>query len=742
MKTIVFAEYFTARMVNLGLFFIFIFLSLSLGTYSPLDPSLNNLFQEVHVVQNWFGLIGSHLADILYQIFGWGAWFFPVMVLFYIVKRFKAFEFSAYQWLWLSLIPCLISLTLDLLTDLNGFENHVRQGGVIGLASASFLTQYLNTIGSVIVLFFVWLMSLAVILESIMDHKIQALISVMRFSFLRKEKKSKINTNVKNTELKKNKKPHAIRLRTQSKKQITTQQIAGKKNVQEAPSMILRKGKTESGEKTDWTFPSIKNLEKPIALNRSDLDKEEKILAQKLVDKLSQFNIESHIKKIESGPLVTRFELSIDQSVKVSRITELSDDLSLALSAESIRIIAPIPGTNVVGVEASRVHKETVYLQDCLKNVKEGFKIPLLLGKNVSGKVFQVDLQKIPHLLIAGSTGSGKSVFVVSLVTQWLFLKSPKDLRLILIDPKQVDLSLFEGVPHLLTPVVKQTKKAVKVLKWAVYEMEKRYRSMAEFGARDLDSYNEKVALLNKEEIENHKKIQEAEGFPGASKYYYEKLPRLVIVIEEFADLMTVDKQQVETSVVRLAQMARASGMHLILALQSPRKDVVTGLIKTNIPGRISFKVASKTDSRIILDEGGAERLLARGDLLFQSPQFPQTLRAHGPWISDKDLGSIIDFWREQGPPEYFESIQNYLAGNQNPGQVTGGAHDSSDDDDMYEEIYQFVQDQKTVSASYLQRKFRLGYPRAARIMELLETKGVVGPPEGSKPRKVLHTRR
>lgn len=345
----------------------------------------------------------------------------------------------------------------------------------------------------------------------------------------------------------------------------------------------------------------------------------------------------------------------------------------------------------------------------------------------------------MPHLLVAGTTGSGKSVFVVCALTGLLFKHSPQTLRLILIDPKQVDLAAFADVPHLLIPPVREPKKAVLALNWAVKEMEKRYRSMSKFGARGLEAFNEKVSKLNKRDLEEHELFnQEAKPIDS---YYYTPQPYTVIVVEEFGDLMAVDKSNVESAVVRLAQMARASGIHLILAMQSPRKDVVTGLIKTNIPGRISFKVASKMDSRIILDEAGAERLLARGDMLFLAPSVSKPQRHHGPWVTEEEISSIMEYWAGQGEPEYDElamrAISRSGGGMPDPG-AWGDDGMEEEYDEKYDEILAWASGLKTVSASLIQRKFRLGYPRAARIIEVFEREGVVGPANGSKPRDVL----
>jgi S-DNA-T family DNA segregation ATPase FtsK/SpoIIIE len=374
----------------------------------------------------------------------------------------------------------------------------------------------------------------------------------------------------------------------------------------------------------------------------------------------------------------------------------------------------------------------------------EDMKLPLALGRQADGNPKVVDLRKMPHLLVAGTTGSGKSVFVVCALTGLLFRHSPQTLRLILIDPKQVDLAAFSNVPHLLLPMVTEPKKAVNALNWAVREMEKRYRSMSKFGARGIEAFNEKVLQLTKEQLEEHEKVNAAMEQPVDS-YYYTPQPFIVIVVEEFGDLMAVDKNNVEHAVVRLAQMARACGIHLILAMQSPRKDVVTGLIKTNIPGRISFKVASKMDSRIILDDSGAERLLARGDMLFLAPGVAKPERHHGPWVTENEISAIMSYWCEQGAPEFDESAMRAITRQPafSSGEGDGGGWDAIDGsdgeyDERYDEILAWASGLKSVSASLIQRKFRLGYPRAARLIEIFEREGVVGPANGSKPRDVL----
>ena len=502
----------------------------------------------------------------------------------------------------------------------------------------------------------------------------------------------------------------------------------------------------------NWKLPELGMLEDPPASRIRVDEKEIKRKADILTHKLGQFSVKGEVQGAKPGPAVTMYEFKPNSDVKISKITELADDLSLALSSESVRIIAPIPGRDVVGIETSNSHRETVFLKDILANDffwSDKNKLPLALGRQADGETKVVDLRKMPHLLVAGTTGSGKSVFVVSIITGLLFKHSPKTLRLILVDPKQVDLAAFAHVPHLLMPPIREPRKAVTALKWAIREMEKRYRSMSKFGARGIESFNEIVDKFSKEENEKHENanLELENANQKLEQYYHTSQPYIVIVVEEFGDLMSVDKVNVEQAVVRLAQMARACGIHLILAMQSPRKDVVTGLIKTNIPGRISFKVASKMDSRIILDESGAERLLAQGDMLFLAPGVSKPQRHHGAWVTEEEITAVMKFWSDQGEPQFdplaMKALEGTgggfdLQGSEDGGDPLAGGGDENDYDERYDEILAWVSGQKEVSASLLQRKYRLGYPRAARMVEVFEREGVVGPANGSKPRQVL----
>jgi S-DNA-T family DNA segregation ATPase FtsK/SpoIIIE len=482
--------------------------------------------------------------------------------------------------------------------------------------------------------------------------------------------------------------------------------------------------------------------EPPFGTNKID-EREITRHARLVEQKLAEFDVLGQVVEVKPGPAVTMYEFRPAASIKINDITKLADDLSLALSAESLRIIAPIPGRDVVGIETSNSRREPIFMRElveCSDFWSEDLKLPIALGKSISGESKIVDLRRIPHLLICGTTGSGKSVFTMSLVTSLIMRHSPKTLRLILVDPKQVDLAAFHKIPHLLLPPVKDAKPAINTLKWLIREMEKRYRSMSKFGAKNIEGYNEAIAKLEKSEVAEHEeKIRLLEENPQTALqgYHVKALPYIVAVIEEFADLMSVDRAGVEPAVVRLAQMARASGIHLVIAMQSPRREVLTGLIKTNFPGRISFKVASKVDSSVVLDQRGAERLLSVGDMLYLAPGVPQPQRYHGAFLKDEEMSAVTDFWINQGEPQFEESAVTSMEAD---GEDTSldPMRMGPESEENYDEVVSFVASQKEVSASLLQRRFRFGYPKAARLIEIMENEGVVGPANGSKPRQVL----
>ncbi|MGZ3605624.1 MAG: DNA translocase FtsK, partial [Thermodesulfobacteriota bacterium] len=443
------------------------------------------------------------------------------------------------------------------------------------------------------------------------------------------------------------------------------------------------------------------------------------ILEKKLLD----YGVEGKVVEVRPGPVITVYEFEPAPGVKVSRIVNLADDLALALSALSIRIVAPIPGKSVVGIEVPNVNRETVYLKeiidsDSFRNFKS--KLSFGLGKNISGDPFVVDLARMPHLLVAGSTGSGKSVSINAMICSILFKANPEEVRFLMIDPKMLELSDYEGIPHLLLPVVTHPKKAAAALKWLVGEMERRYTVLAEKGVRNIEHYHQRMEREMKEKGKVYKRKGDVlEGEEAKPSEPMEKVPYIVVVIDELADLMMISSREVEESITRLAQMARAVGIHLLLATQRPSVDVLTGIIKANFPARISFQVTSKVDSRTILDTIGAEHLLGAGDMLFLPPGSSKLTRLHGAFVSSAEIKRIVEFLKKQGKPSYLDP--SVLA------EVKKDDKDGSGEDEYdekYDEAVAFVAEIGQASISLVQRRFRIGYNRAARIVEKMEQEG------------------
>ncbi len=447
-----------------------------------------------------------------------------------------------------------------------------------------------------------------------------------------------------------------------------------------------------------------------------------------LVNSLADFGVQADLVGIIPGPVVTMYELRPAPGIKVSRIAGLSDDLALSLKAVAVRIQAPIPGTDTVGVEVPNEHRETVSFKDLLASdafMSSPSLLSMALGKDISGAPSIADLARMPHLLVAGATGAGKSVCINAILLSLLFKAKPSELQLLLVDPKRIELAVYADLPHLVHPVVTEMSMAKNALEWAVQEMDRRYMAIAQVGVRNISGYNEKLANLKKE---NPESVQDLEP-----------MPYLVIIIDELADLMMTAGKDIETSIVRLAQLARAAGIHLILATQRPSVNIVTGLIKANFPCRISFQVTSSHDSRTILDAVGAEHLLGKGDMLFK-PGGGKLQRLHGAFVSDDDVAAVVGFWKKQLPPSYkvdFASWNN----NDQAGSEQGGGGDDLGNDPMYSEAVAFVMQQGKASISLIQRRFRIGFNRAARFVEQMEKDGVIGPQDGSKPRIVIRGR-
>lgn len=483
----------------------------------------------------------------------------------------------------------------------------------------------------------------------------------------------------------------------------------------------------------NYHYPPNSLLDKSIEQDSSEIAKELQTNGQMLVKTLEDFSVKTKIVDISRGPAVTRYELQPAAGVKISKITNLADDIALNLAASGVRIEAPIPGKAAVGIEIPNKIINIVKMRELVYSKEFNLsksKLTVILGKDITGAIRVTDLAKMPHLLIAGSTGSGKSVCINSFIISLLYKATPDEVKLLLVDPKVVELGIYNGIPHLLVPVVTDPRKAAGALNWAVMEMMKRYQIFAENNVRDLTSYNSMV----KEKL-NNKKLTEEE------KEKLKPLPQIVIIIDELADLMMVAPNEVEDAICRLAQMARAAGMHLVIATQRPSVDVITGIIKANIPSRIALAVSSQIDSRTILDSSGAEKLLGRGDMLFAPIGAQKPIRVQGCFVTDKEIENVINFIKESSENNYDEDIMEEIEKNAVFDTKNTNTKQSFDDDDpMLKDAIQCVVEAGQASTSYLQRKLRLGYARAGRLMDQMEQRGIVGPPEGSKPRQVLIT--
>ncbi|MEA3305314.1 MAG: DNA translocase FtsK, partial [Candidatus Omnitrophota bacterium] len=489
------------------------------------------------------------------------------------------------------------------------------------------------------------------------------------------------------------------------------------------PWQVLMPAGAKAGQekiKGEYKLPSYGLLDSPPPVEDRKIKDDLKTNSEILESTLSDFEIEAKVVKVEQGPVITRYELEPAPGVKISRITNLSDNVALAMKAQSVRIVAPIPGKGTVGIEVPNSASSLVYFKEVMSSEEfrtSSSKLSLALGKDITGKSVVADLADMPHLLIAGTTGSGKTVCVNCLVMSILFSSNPDEVKFLMVDPKMVELAVFNGLPHLLCPVVTDAKKAAASLAWVVSEMDSRYRVLAKVGARNIDIFNEKV------QKETDKWFYD-DGTP------IKKFPFIIVIIDELADLMVVARDTIENAITRLAQLSRAVGIHMVLATQRPSVNVITGVIKANFPARISFKVASKVDSRTVLDMNGADKLLGNGDMLFIEPSAAKPVRAQGSLITDGEIERIVEHVKAQRKSDYDESILSL--------QEKKTASKTFEKDELFDEAVKKVLETGQASVSMLQRRLGLGYTRAARLIDAMEDEGIVGPYRGSKPREIL----
>ena len=729
---------------------IAIILALSLLSYSPHDPSFNVAAPGSAPARNWIGPVGAYLADLLFQFCGYATFLVPIGFFLLGLDWFRSRPVQMPTAKITGSILLLLSLPAELtLLHLPEVRGAVPAGGMLGAILAEGLRNAFNTLGA-------HLVALASVLV--------ALFLTTRFSFTWATHwlKGPMGENgIGGRLLERWRDWRDAREAERLRKRLEEIKIAGRAPVSrqtiggdDSPTPDSGdQAETEAPPPTVITFPEPASAEtrrapdvkivrgkaafrlpSPGLLRLAERgekmsEAELKEYARAIEQKSEEFDVKGHITQINPGPVVTTFEFKPEAGIKYSRITSLAEDLCLALRAESI-LIERIPGKSTVGIEVPNPHRETIALREVIESpefVHSPSKLTAPLGKDLIGRLRVADLAQMPHLLIAGATGTGKSVFINSAIMAMLYKATPEELKLVLVDPKRLELGLYEDIPHLFTPVVTDPKVASNVLRNATREMERRLKLLAQRGVRNIDQYNR-----------TFEKGQSMSLFENLNEEEHKPLPYIVIVIDELADLMMVDTNNVEEAITRLAQMARAVGIHLILATQRPSVDVITGLIKANFPARISFRVASKVDSRTILDANGSESLLGRGDMLYLPAGSSRLHRIHGPLVTESEIAAVCDFWRQQAKAIYNEELlkppKDDAAGNGESSEEAG----NEAEDELYQEAVRVVCEMGRASTSTLQRRLRIGYGRAARLIDLMEKDGIVGPPDGSKPREVL----
>lgn len=711
---------------------------MSLASYSQSDPSFNHAVSRSYQVRNAVGLVGAYTADLFVVLFGVGAWLMPLAFAALAVGNFLPRSFPAWwRWLgWLLLLLCLMPL------GASEWGGHVRIGEVAGggLFGKILFDQarfYLRPTGALLL----WLFTLIVSFQLLMGLTWGALAKRIRGQFFDASLKMKERRHRREMrrESKPEKKAPAPRkkddeatgfLRLGRKKADAPAEKAPKKPRKKAKPAPAAKIPTPGEAAAAGSGPPPLAFLKPPAndgpsIPREILDEQSRSLEACLND----FGIQGEVQGATPGPVVTMFEYKPAPGVKISRIAGLSDDLALALRASAVRIEAPLAGRDTVGIEIPNENRETVYLSEVMGSDQfqnSSSMLTLALGKDIHGTPYVSDLARMPHLLVAGATGQGKSVCINSLLMSFLYKASPDEVKLLLVDPKRIELALYADLPHLVHPVVTDMALAKNALDWAVYEMEQRYDAMARLGVRNIEGYNKKLSSFGSERPEEFADLK--------------PMPFQVIVIDELADLMLTAKKEVETSIVRLAQLARAAGIHMILATQRPSVDVVTGLIKANFPSRVAFTVTSPQDSRTILDTVGANHLLGKGDMLFK-PGGGKTLRLHGALVDEEEIGQVIKYWKAQSSQSFDLDFGDWSREGQAAGGAPGAPGEGGGgipDDPVYAEAVAFVMEQGKASISLIQRRFRIGFNRAARYVEQMEQDGIVGPADGSKPRQVV----
>ena len=676
------------EILAVGILVIGLLLLTALIFYSPNDP--NFIFSESTKIKNLLGFQGSYVSDLFFQSIGLLSYLIPITFIFTGINIFKSKElFLVIENFFFSILYSFFGSLFFSFFYQNSFTLYINgNGGFIGdYLSQSFFGDLIK-LQTNVSYYLLILIILGLFLISINFNPKKF------WSFLKKI------INLFN----KNNKPYT------DKSEIISQYIPQDeiKDLIQEDLPFIKAAKIKESDNTKFEIPSLDLLKLPTKKERGNSNKDDAHDPEFLEKILLDFGVDGKIKKVSHGPVVTLNEFEPAAGVKVSKIINLSDDIARNTSSESARI-ATIPGRNTVGIELPNSSRENVYLSEILTNTdfkKNEIKLPIALGKSISGAPIVGDLTSMPHLLIAGTTGSGKSVCINTIILSLLYRHTPEKCKFILIDPKMLELSTYEGIPHLLCPVITEAKKAASVLGWVVKEMESRYRLMTKEGVRNIDSYNIKHKL---------------------------PMPYIVVVVDEMSDLMLVAGKEIEHYIQKLSQMARAAGIHIIMATQRPSVDVITGTIKANFPTRISFQVTSKIDSRTILGEQGAEQLLGKGDMLYMSSA-NRILRIHAPFVSDDEIEKINNFLRSQAEPDYVDEILNFA----DEKEIGGGSKSSGDKDELYQPALEIIKSEGKASTSFLQRKLQIGYNRAARIIDMMEDEGIVSKANHVGKRDVL----
>ncbi|HXH71405.1 MAG TPA: DNA translocase FtsK 4TM domain-containing protein [Mariprofundaceae bacterium] len=703
---------------------VVIVFGMAMASFSPADPSFNHATR--HAATNLAGTVGAYLADFLYQLFGYAAWIVPALVL--ALAGRLAWGRKPYLGTWTSLLwlPCMLGLAALLHAHVSGaaMKLPAGSGGALGEMFGDALRVPLHAIGRDVVLLALTLSSfvaasqfsllllgrrLLVLLGIVLDQ-VNRLLAGLRATA--RERKERMEAREQRQKVREARPEPVERIEPEIARPVTVN-VSKRAREEQQPELGLKMPAAAAGASSAFKLPSLNLFHKGKSEVRPRNMEALQAMARILEKKLLDYRVEGNVVAVQPGPVVTQFEFEPAPGTKVNRIVALQDDLARAMAAVSVRVAGNIPGKSVIGIEIPNEERESVALHQVLASREFSDKkhiLPLALGVDIAGHPIVVDLARMPHLLVAGTTGSGKSVSVNAMICSMLMTHSPENLRMILVDPKMLELSVYDDIPHLLVPVVTNPTKASKALAWAVYEMERRYQLMSDAKVRNIDGYNQAIRKQ-----------------PGA-----EHLPYIVIVIDELADLMMVAGKEVEQSICRIAQKARAAGLHLILATQRPSVDVITGLIKANLPSRISFQVSSKIDSRTILDQMGAEQLLGQGDSLVMLGG-REIRRVHGAFVSDGEVLSLVEHLKSQGEPDYREEVFEVA---ESGGPDAAGGED--DNDDKYDEAVDLVIDKGQCSVSMVQRYLRIGYNRASRLVERMEREGLVTPPGSGGIRKVL----